>query len=234
MQLFFNTEINESTKEILFNKEESRHIVRVLRKRQGDILHITNGNGYLFDAEIIIESDKKCVAKIVKSVFKEKEWSYYLHLAIAPTKNIDRLEWFIEKATEIGIDEITPILCDNSERKVIKHDRLQKIMLSAVKQSLKFTAPKLNELTKFSDFIAKERDGELCIAHCNDGEKTSLKNINFSSNIITILIGPEGDFSLRETQDALNSKYIPISLGESRLRTETAGLVAVHSINFLH
>ncbi|CAL2094964.1 16S rRNA (uracil(1498)-N(3))-methyltransferase [Tenacibaculum sp. 190524A05c] len=234
MQLFFNTEINESTKEILFNKEESRHIVRVLRKRQGDILHITNGNGYLFDAEIIIESDKKCVAKIVKSVFKEKEWSYYLHVAIAPTKNIDRLEWFIEKATEIGIDEITPILCDNSERKVIKHDRLQKIMLSAVKQSLKFTAPKLNELTKFSDFIAKERDEELCIAHCNDGEKTSLKNINFSSNIITILIGPEGDFSLRETQDALNSKYIPISLGESRLRTETAGLVAVHSINFLH
>ncbi|CAL2093602.1 16S rRNA (uracil(1498)-N(3))-methyltransferase [Tenacibaculum sp. 190524A05c] len=234
MQLFFNTEINESTKEIFFNKEESRHIVRVLRKRQGDILHITNGNGYLFDAEIIIESDKKCVAKIVKSVFKEKEWSYYLHVAIAPTKNIDRLEWFIEKATEIGIDEITPILCDNSERKVIKHDRLQKIMLSAVKQSLKFTAPKLNELTKFSDFIAKERDGELCIAHCNDGEKTSLKNINFSSNIITILIGPEGDFSLRETQDALSSKYIPISLGESRLRTETAGLVAVHSINFLH
>lgn len=234
MQLFFNTEINESTKEILFNKEESRHIVRVLRKRQGDILHITNGNGYLFDAEIIIESDKKCVAKIVKSVFKEKEWSYYLHVAIAPTKNIDRLEWFIEKATEIGIDEITPILCDNSERKVIKHDRLQKIMLSAVKQSLKFTAPKLNELTKFSDFIAKERDGELCIAHCNDGEKTSLKNISFSSNTITILIGPEGDFSLRETQDALNSKYIPISLGESRLRTETAGLVAVHSVNFLH
>lgn len=234
MQLFFNTEINESTKEILFNKEESRHIVRVLRKKQGDILHITNGNGYLFDAEIIIESDKKCVAKIVKSVFKEKEWSYYLHVAIAPTKNIDRLEWFIEKATEIGIDEITPILCDNSERKVIKHDRLQKIMLSAVKQSLKFTAPKLNELTKFSDFIAKERDGELCIAHCNDGEKTSLKNINFSSNTITILIGPEGDFSLRETQDALNSKYIPISLGESRLRTETAGLVAVHSVNFLH
>ncbi|CAL2055328.1 16S rRNA (uracil(1498)-N(3))-methyltransferase [Tenacibaculum sp. 190524A05c] len=234
MQLFFNTEINESTKEILFNKEESRHIVRVLRKRQGDILHITNGNGYLFDAEIIIESDKKCVAKIVKSVFKEKEWSYYLHVAIAPTKNIDRLEWFIEKATEIGIDEITPILCDNSERKVIKHDRLQKIMLSAVKQSLKFTAPKLNELTKFSDFIAKERDGELCIAHCNEGEKTSLKDINFSSNTITILIGPEGDFSLRETQDALNSKYIPISLGESRLRTETAGLVAVHSVNFLH
>ena len=126
MQLFFNPEINESTKEILFSKEESRHIVRVLRKRQGDILHITNGNGYLFDAEIIIESDKKCVAKIVKSEYKEKEWTYYLHIAIAPTKNIDRLEWFIEKATEIGVDEITPILCDNSERKVIKHDRLQK------------------------------------------------------------------------------------------------------------
>lgn len=234
MQLFFNPHINPETKEILFSKEESRHIIKVLRKKQGDILHITNGNGYLFSAEIIIESDKKCVAKIIGAEFKEKEWNYYLHIAIAPTKNIDRLEWFIEKATEIGIDEITPLLCDNSERKVIKFERLEKIMLSAAKQSLKFNAPKLNELTKFKDFLHSNKEGNLLIAHCYDGEKTPLKSFEFKEDRITILIGPEGDFSQKEVEEAVQAKFIPITLGKSRLRTETAGLVAVHSINFLH
>jgi 16S rRNA (uracil1498-N3)-methyltransferase len=234
MQLFFNPTINENTKEVLFNKEESRHIIKVLRKRQGDILQITNGKGYLFSAEIIIESDKKCVVKIINTEYKEKEWKYYLHIAIAPTKNIDRLEWFIEKATEIGIDEITPIICENSERKVIKHERLQKIMLSAVKQSLKYTAPKLNELVSFNDFINNRSEESLLIAHCNDGEKKSLKSFEFNKDKITILIGPEGDFSLKETEAAIQAKFTPISLGESRLRTETAGVVAVHSVNFLY
>ncbi|TCP26997.1 16S rRNA (uracil1498-N3)-methyltransferase [Tenacibaculum skagerrakense] len=234
MQLFFNPNIDENTKEILFDKEESRHIIRVLRKKQGDILHITNGKGSLFSAEIIIESDKKCVVKIVDIQFKEKEWNYYLHVAIAPTKNIDRLEWFIEKATEIGIDEITPIICENSERKVVKHDRLHKIMLSAVKQSLKYTAPKLNDLTSFNDFIKNSIEGNLLIAHCNEGEKKALKSFEFTGEKITILIGPEGDFSPKETLEAIKSNFIPITLGDSRLRTETAGIVAVHSISFLH
>ncbi|MFY7671697.1 16S rRNA (uracil(1498)-N(3))-methyltransferase [Tenacibaculum sp. MEBiC06402] len=234
MQLFFNPTITENTKEVLFNKEESRHIIKVLRKKQGDILQITNGKGYLFSAEIIIDSDKKCVAKIIDVQFKEKEWNYHLHIAIAPTKNIDRLEWFIEKATEIGIDEITPIICDNSERKVVKIDRLQKILLSAVKQSLKYTAPALNELTHFKDFIKDRTEENLLIAHCNEGEKTSLKSFNFKGDKIVILIGPEGDFSIKETQNAILQKFTPISLGESRLRTETAGVVAVHSINFIH
>ncbi len=234
MQLFFNPNINESTEEILFSKEESRHIIKVLRKKQGDILYITNGKGYLFSAEIIIESDKKCLSKIVNTKYRKKEWSYTLHVAIAPTKNIDRLEWFIEKATEIGIDEITPIVCENSERKVIKHDRLQKIMISAVKQSLKFNAPKLNQLVKFNDFIKTQKEGDLLIAHCNEGEKKILKSFIFSEKKITILIGPEGDFSLKETQKAIQAKFIPITLGDSRLRTETAGLVAVHSVSFLH
>lgn len=234
MQLFFNPNIDENTKEILFDKEESRHIIKVLRKKQGDILHITNGKGSLFSAEIIIESDKKCVVKIVDIQFKEKEWNYYLHVAIAPTKNIDRLEWFIEKATEIGIDEITPIICENSERKVVKHDRLHKIMLSAVKQSLKYTAPKLNDLTSFNDFIKNSIEGNLLIAHCNEGEKKALKSFEFTGKKITILIGPEGDFSPKETLEAIKSNFIPITLGDSRLRTETAGIVAVHSISFLH
>lgn len=234
MQLFFNPNIDENTKEILFDKEESRHIIKVLRKKQGDILHITNGKGSLFSAEIIIESDKKCVVKIVDIQFKEKEWNYYLHVAIAPTKNIDRLEWFIEKATEIGIDEITPIICENSERKVVKHDRLHKIMLSAVKQSLKYTAPKLNDLTSFNDFIKNSIEGNLLIAHCNEGEKKALKSFEFTGEKITILIGPEGDFSPKETLEAIKSNFIPITLGDSRLRTETAGIVAVHSISFLH
>ncbi|CAM1345717.1 16S rRNA (uracil(1498)-N(3))-methyltransferase [Tenacibaculum amylolyticum] len=234
MQLFYNEHLNEETKEILFNKEESRHIVKVLRKKQGDTLYITNGKGLLLTAEIIIESDKKCVANIVNIASKEKEWNYYLHVAIAPTKNIDRLEWFLEKATEIGIDEITPILCQNSERKVVKKDRLQKIILAAMKQSLKFTVPKLNDLTKYSDFIAQQRDGNLFIAHCNEGDKTPLKSIDPTHQKITLLIGPEGDFSIPEVQQAIQQKYTPITLGTSRLRTETAGIVAVHSINFLN
>lgn len=234
MQLFYNEHINEETKEILFNKEESRHIVKVLRKKQGDSLYITNGKGLLLTAEIILESDKKCVATIVNVTTKEKEWNYYLHVAIAPTKNIDRLEWFLEKATEIGVDEITPILCQNSERKIVKKDRLQKIILAATKQSLKFTVPKLNDLAKYSDFIDQQRDGNLFIAHCNEGEKTPLKAIDTIQQKITLLIGPEGDFSIPEVQKAIQQKYTPITLGTSRLRTETAGIVAVHSINFLN
>lgn len=231
MQLFFNQNINENTSEIIFNKEESRHIIKVLRKKQGDLLHITNGNGFLFTAEIILESDKKCVATIVDKTFQEKEWNYYLHLAIAPTKNIDRLEWFIEKATEIGIDEITPILCANSERKVVKIERLEKIMLSAVKQSLKFTVPKLNPLTKLSDFISQKTQSDLYIAHCNQGDKIPLKKADLSTKKITILIGPEGDFSVQEVQKAVQHGFIPISLGNTRLRTETAGIVAVHTVS---
>ncbi len=234
MQLFYNPTINKETKEIIFSKEESRHIIKVLRKKENDELKITNGSGFLFTAKIIIASDKKCLAKIIDCIFKEKEWNYNLHIAIAPTKNIDRLEWFIEKATEIGIDEITPIICDNSERKVVKIDRLHKIMLSAMKQSLKFTATKINEPKKLTDFINQNKEDTLLIAHCDTGEKTPLKNFKLNSNNIVILIGPEGDFSTREISAALQKEYAPISLGNSRLRTETAALVAVHTIHLLY
>lgn len=234
MQLFYNSEINSATTQFVFDKIESRHIVKVLRKSEGDILYITNGNGQLFTAEIILANDKKCNVTIIETIEKLKPWNYYLHIAIAPTKNNDRLEWFLEKATEIGIDEITPIICKHSERKVIKEERLEKVLISAMKQSLKFQLPKLNPATSFVDFIGQELDGDLFIAHCEETDKKSFKKELRSKQRITILIGPEGDFSTKEIELAMLKKYIPVSLGESRLRTETAGVIAVQSVSFFN
>jgi 16S rRNA (uracil1498-N3)-methyltransferase len=241
MQLFYNPEITKSTTQITFDNIESKHIVRVLRKKENDILHITNGFGFLFEAKITIASDKKCIAKIISAEEKPKPWNYYLHIAIAPTKLNDKTEWFLEKATEIGIDEITPIFCSNSERRNIKLDRFEKIIQSAMKQSLKFTLPKINEPVKFADFINQDFEGTVCIAHCEpfdkssgQAEKKGLKSVVHPSEKTTILIGPEGDFSSAEIKKALDKKFVPISLGESRLRTETAALVAVHSVAFIN
>jgi 16S rRNA (uracil1498-N3)-methyltransferase len=234
MQLFYNSDISQETSQITFDKIESRHIVRVLRKSENDILHITNGNGFLFNAKIIIASDKKCIAEIISFEEKPKPWNYYLHIAIAPTKLNDRYEWFLEKATEIGIDEITPIICNNSERRVIKLERFEKIIQSAMKQSLKFTLPKINKPVKFTEFLNQDFDGKICIAHCEDGDKNLLQSVIHPSEKTTILIGPEGDFSSQEISKALEKNITPISLGESRLRTETAGLVAVNTVSFIN
>jgi 16S rRNA (uracil1498-N3)-methyltransferase len=234
MQLFYNPDIDTKTSSITFDKVESRHIVRVLRKKERDTLHITNGKGFLFDAKIIVASDKKCVADIIKVQEKPKPWLYYLHVAIAPTKNNDRIEWFLEKATEIGVDEITPIICSNSERRFVKLERFEKIIQSAMKQSLKFTLPKINEPVKFNEFINQNFEGKMCIAHCEDGDKNLLQSVIKPSEKTTILIGPEGDFSSDEIAKALEKKFTPISLGESRLRTETAGLVAVQIVSFIN
>ena len=234
MQLFYNSEISKETKQITFDKIESKHIVRVLRKKESDILKITNGKGFLFDVKIIIASDKKCIAEVISSEEKPKPWNYYLHIAIAPTKLNDRMEWFLEKATEIGIDEITPIICSNSERRVVKLERFEKIIQSAMKQSLKFTLPKLNEPIKFSQFINQDFDGKVCIAHCEEQNKKLLQSVVKPSEKTTILIGPEGDFSSEEIKKSLEKGFTPISLGESRLRTETAGLVAVNIVSFIN
>lgn len=234
MQLFYNPDLTKDTTQITFDKIESKHIVRVLRKKEEAILHITNGKGFLFDAKIIIASDKKCIAEIIAIQEKPKPWNYYLHIAIAPTKNNDRIEWFLEKATEIGIDEITPLICNNSERRFVKLERFEKIVQSAMKQSLKFTLPKINEPVKFKEFINQDFDGNICIAHCEALEKNLLKSVIKPSERTTILIGPEGDFSSQEIIKALEKNSIPISLGESRLRTETAALVAVNTISFIN
>ena len=234
MQLFYNSEISKKNQQITFDKTESKHIIRVLRKKEGDILKITNGKGFLFDAEISFASDKKCMAEIIKVEEKLKPYNYYLHIAIAPTKNNDRIEWFLEKATEIGVDEITPIICQNSERRVVKLERFEKIIQSAMKQSLKFTLPKLNEPIKFNEFINQDFDGKICIAHCEKDDKNLLKSVINPSEKTTILIGPEGDFSSEEIAKALAKNMTPVSLGESRLRTETAALVAVNTVSFIN
>ena len=233
MQLFYNPEISESTSQISFSKDESKHIVKVLRKSVGENLHITNGKGWIFTAEITISDLKNCKALIISKTLQPKK-EYNLHLAVAPTKMNDRYEWFLEKATEIGIDTITPIICDRSERKTIKTDRFEKIVQSAMKQSLNCYLPTLNEAILFKDFIKQDFNGQRFIAHCEDTDRKSLKKELKAKQDVTILIGPEGDFSVKEIEMAIQNKFIPVTLGETRLRTETAAIVACHSVAFVN
>jgi len=233
MQLFFNEAITTNDKEITFTKEESKHIVKVLRKSEGDFVNITNGKGILFKAEISLATPNKSIAQIIETQTQKKP-ILNIHLAVAPTKMNDRYEWFLEKATEIGIQEITPIICDHSERKVVKLDRYKKIIQSATKQSLRFHMPIINEPIFLKEFVKKHTNQTLLIAHCEETERKSLKTIltNNPSNNFTVLIGPEGDFSNKEIELAITNKYQPVTLGDTRLRTETAAIVATHSIVF--
>lgn len=232
MQLFFNPDIaTDGT--FSFDKEESRHIVRVLRKQSGDILHVTNGKGTMFRVEITMASDNKCSVKVVGSEDIPRR-KYRLHLAVAPTKMNDRYEWFLEKATEIGIDEITPLICDHSERKVVKKERFEKIVLSAMKQSAQAYLPIVNEAVDFKSFIKSDFNGTKMIAHCVPSDKKSLKDVVRPNADVMMLIGPEGDFSDQEIELALKSSFIPVTLGETRLRTETAAVVACHSVAFIN
>ena len=233
MQLFYNTEIDESTESFSFDKEESRHIIKVLRKKDSDILHVTNGLGLLFETQITLASDNKCIVQVL-SIKKTDEPKFRLHLAVAPTKMNDRFEWFLEKATEIGIQEITPIICDRSERKVINLERFEKIILSAMKQSNETYLPKLNEAISFKEFIKQKNEGLQLIAHCEETDKKSLKDILQPYESVTMLIGPEGDFSEKEIALALENNYQPVTLGNTRLRTETAAIVACHSVVFFN
>ena len=229
MQLFYNSEIKSNDKTFFFDKEESKHIVKVLRKKESDKIFITNGLGYLFESEIILASEKKCEVIILKETFQNPD-TFYTHIAVAPTKMNDRLEWFLEKATEIGIHEITPIICDHSERKVYKIDRAEKIIQAAMKQSLQYYLPKINEPISLSQFVKSNIDGQKFIAHCEETDKKSFQNEIAKNEKITILIGPEGDFSTKEINLALENQFIPVTLGNTRLRTETAALVACHTI----
>ncbi|SFD05430.1 16S rRNA (uracil(1498)-N(3))-methyltransferase [Algibacter pectinivorans] len=231
MQLFYSPDITEETALFTFNRDESKHIVKVLRKTMGDTLYITNGKGWLFTAEISVPNINKCTANIVSKVLQPKR-NYSLHLAVAPTKMNDRYEWFLEKATEIGIDSITPIICDHSERKVIKPERFERILQSAMKQSLSCYLPKLHKAISFQDFIEQDFKTERFIAHCEETDKKSLKQQLKPGSNTTILIGPEGDFSVKEITKALENNFIPVTLGETRLRTETAAIVACHSVAF--
>ena len=221
MQLFY---FKEPKKEIEHSLEESSHIVKVLRKKENDTLNFTDGMGNLFQSVILSADRKKCKIKVIEKIKQPKQHNGYLHIVIAPTKNISRFEWFLEKSTEIGIDEITPIICSKSERKTINYERCNKIIISAMKQSVKFHLPKLNHLKNFNDIININFNATKYIAHCQSKRELFEKQ-KFHENTM-ILIGPEGDFSEDEIQKAIGKKYKSISLGKSRLRTETAAVKA--------
>lgn len=229
MQVFYTPDIKKITYQL--TEEESKHAIKVLRLEAGDEICMIDGTGGLYYGIIDEPNAKKCTIRVIEKIEQYNRRNYYLHIAIAPTKSNDRFEWFLEKATEIGIDEITPLLCERSERKVIKNDRFEKIIMSAMKQSVKAYKPKLNELTTFAKFIKSQENEGTYIAHCEDVPKPSLKSEITKVSKITILIGPEGDFSPKEIEMAKEKGIYEVHLGKSRLRTETAGIAACHTVS---
>jgi 16S rRNA (uracil1498-N3)-methyltransferase len=228
---FYYPNIRENSQ---LSEEESRHCIKVLRMKEGDRLTITDGKGFLYDCILVEAHPKHCMVSIETENFRDKSWNFSLHIAFAPTKNMERNEWFVEKATEIGIDEITPLLCRFSERKEVKSERLRKIIISAMKQSRQTVLPCFNEMISFQEFISMPFSGRKFIAHCYPTEKKRLTQTYRKSEDALLLIGPEGDFSEEEVQKAIEMGFEPISLGENRLRTETACLVACHTVHVLN
>lgn len=236
MHLFYTPDINSEI--YTLSEEESKHAVRVLRITKGETVELIDGKGNLFTAEVADDHPKRCTVHItdVKKEFNKR--SFFLHIAMAPTKNMERTEWFLEKAVEIGIDAFTPVQCEHSERVVVKTERLQKIAVSAMKQSLKAYEPVIHETLSFHKFIESQAsfDGEKFIAHCDRTELNPplLKNSYSKGKNALILIGPEGDFSKQEIMFAKEKGFKEISLGKSRLRTETAALAACHTFNLIN
>lgn len=234
MLLFYTPTIDKKSSTFILDEAESKHAIKVLRLNTGDKINLVNGKGTFFEAEITQAHAKKCELSILSST-TETDTKPSLHIAIAPTKNNDRLEWFVEKATEIGITEITPLICQRSERKTLKIDRLEKTAVAAMKQSLKATLPKINEPVSFKDFIKNTpQQTNLFIAHCLDNKEKHLSQLCIKNESSIVLIGPEGDFTKEEIDLAIKNHFKPISLGKSRLRTETAGVVACHTINLIN
>jgi 16S rRNA (uracil1498-N3)-methyltransferase len=215
--------------------EESAHCIRVLRLKKGDLVKLIDGKGNMFEATITSPDPKRCQLEINSSLRFPPARNFNLHIAIAPTKNIDRFEWFIEKAVEIGIDTITPLLCDRSERRILKTERLHKLIISTLKQAMVPFKPVLNELMDFRPFVASVPvlETSAYIAHCVDEEKMKLSDAYQPGKNTVILIGPEGDFTTSEIQYALELGFFAVSLGPNRLRTETAGLVACQTVNLI-
>ena len=232
MHIFYTPDISSDS--YTLSETESKHCIRVLRLEKGDEITLVDGRGGFFSAEISDPNPKHCTVNVVKSELNFGLRNFQVHVAIAPTKNIERIEWFLEKATEIGIDRVTPLLCRYSERKEIKTDRLEKVMVSAMKQSLKAFLPHLDPLTKFNDFVSQSYNGQKFIAHCEEQQRDLLISKILPDEKYLILIGPEGDFSSEEIELAIQAGFHPVSLGESRLRTETAGIVACHTFNLMN
>jgi 16S rRNA (uracil1498-N3)-methyltransferase len=230
--IFYTPDINGVR--YTLDEEESVHAVRVLRLKTGDEITLADGRGGWYRACIATAHHKRCEVEVLEQQVEYGVRPYRLHIGIAPTKNIDRFEWFVEKATEIGIDEITPLLCGHSERKHVNTERLQRIMIAAMKQSKKAYLPRLNEMITFDKWLEAQKQEHCYIAHCNEGDKQSLKIAYEDKQNAVIAIGPEGDFSIQEVTQALACEFKSISLGTSRLRTETAGVAACHSIYFMN
>lgn len=225
------------TTTMLLPDEEAQHCVRVLRLKEGEEVEVVDGKGHLHLCRILNANAKNCAVEIASTTDVKPHWGCRITVAIAPTKNMDRMEWMAEKVTEMGVDRIVPLLCRHSERKVLKTERLRKILVAAMKQSLKATLPQLDDLTPFDDFMKALPDGQRFIAYCDPAipRRDFVKECLPESDV-TILVGPEGDFSQPEIRAALDAGFIPVSLGDSRLRTETAGVfacAAIHTINQL-
>lgn len=235
MIIFYTPHVDGTT--AMLEGDEHIHCAKTLRKQVGDALTFVDGRGGWYEGHIAGISKKQTAIAITQKRDVAPSWTSSLHIAIAPTKNINRLEWFLEKCTEIGINAITPIVCHHSERKAIRPDRLEKIIVAAMKQSLKAHLPTLHPLTSFADFVAQPMAGtpQRLVAHCHDdlSPKTALQHIYNASRDVVILIGPEGDFSTAEVEMALAQGFAPISLGSERLRTETAGIVACHTVRLM-
>lgn len=231
MHLFYAPDILTDSE---LPEEEAGHCLRVLRLREGDEIVLTDGKGSFYRAVISAASGKRCQVKVTQTIAQSPLWEGHLHLAMAPTKNMDRVEWLAEKATEIGLDELSFLNCHFSERKVIKTERVEKIVVSAMKQSLKARKPVVNGMVDFSRFMDREFSGQKFICHCHEGEKPLLKDVFQRGEEAVVLVGPEGDFSPEEVQMAEEHGFKSVSLGKSRLRTETAALVAVHLMNIVN
>ena len=222
---------------LALGEEDSRHCAKVLRMAEGDTIEVVDGNGMLYHCRITMAHPKRCAVEVLDKRHQPPHWGHRIVLGIAPTKNLDRIEWCVEKCVEMGVDRIIPLRCHNSERTVFKTERMRKIMVSAMKQSLKTTLPQLDELTAVQQVLAEPFDGTRCIAYCDEllprEQRQSLAEIYEPGRDVIMLIGPEGDFSPDEVSTACAAGFIPVTLGESRLRTETAGVMAVAAIHVL-
>lgn len=226
-QLFFNGELDEGSREVHFGAEESRHISKSLRKRVGDLIGITNGKGLSFEVELV-QCEARRTSGVVRAIHHKPPPSHRLHLAVAPLKSNERFDWLLEKSTEIGVTEITPIWCDRSERRTARMERWQRILESAMKQSLQYHLPVLNAPRDFVDWLEVQKQGIALIAHCQDGDKLSENEWTAGlRNPLTLAIGPEGDFSPEEVRRAQEKGFSAISLGPNRLRTETACIYGI-------
>jgi len=232
MQLFYAPDL--SGDRYTLPEQESKHCIRVLRMQTGEKINLTDGKGNMYAAELINDDARHCEVKVVDIQKEYGKRNYNVHVAIAPTKNIGRFEWFLEKATEVGIDEITPMICQRSERKIVKTDRLNKVITAAMKQSVKAYHPQLNDTAAFRDLLKIDHSGQKYIAYVEEGEHPLLQTVYTKGNDAVILVGPEGDFSPEEVNMARELGFATVSLGSSRLRTETAGVVAVSTFALLN